>query len=136
MLISCMILQKQIECICGNKENLIIPNVRMRLTSEQRQQSSILQSAPTTVPSPRVLTESISERASAPSANGSSVTDDASTNENSQHVLNPCLMCHQAEKSLACLPCGHLTACMKCGASLRTCPICRATIEAFIRVYL
>jgi hypothetical protein len=46
------------------------------------------------------------------------------------------VLCLTEEKRLACMPCGHLATCVPCGHSLRSCPICRREIEAFIRVYL
>lgn len=49
---------------------------------------------------------------------------------------NPCVLCWKEEKRLACIPCGHLVACSNCHKNLRTCPICRRGIEAFVRVYL
>jgi baculoviral IAP repeat-containing protein 2/3 len=50
--------------------------------------------------------------------------------------LNPCALCLTEEKCLAFIPCGHVAACVSCGHSLRSCPICRAEIKAFVRVYL
>ena len=49
---------------------------------------------------------------------------------------NPCIVCSKQEKRLACIPCGHLVACASCGQTLRTCPICRREIEAFVRIYI
>lgn len=46
-----------------------------------------------------------------------------------------CLLCLQTERQVACLPCGHLTSCVACGHSLKTCPICRAAVKAFVRIY-
>ncbi|CAF1011820.1 unnamed protein product [Didymodactylos carnosus] len=51
-------------------------------------------------------------------------------------VSNPCVLCLTDERRLACIPCGHLATCVPCGHSLRTCPICRKQIEAFVRVYI
>lgn len=48
---------------------------------------------------------------------------------------NPCLLCFSEEKQLACLPCGHLSTCVACGHSVKSCPICRREIEAFVRIY-
>jgi hypothetical protein len=48
---------------------------------------------------------------------------------------NPCVLCLTEEKRLACIPCGHLAACVPCAHSLRSCPICRREIEAFVRIY-
>lgn len=49
---------------------------------------------------------------------------------------NPCVLCLMEEKRLACIPCGHLATCVPCGHSLRSCPICRKEIEAFVRIYI
>ncbi|CAF2386258.1 unnamed protein product [Rotaria sp. Silwood2] len=49
---------------------------------------------------------------------------------------NPCVICLTKEKRLACMPCGHLVACVPCGHSLRSCPICRCEIDAFVRIYI
>jgi hypothetical protein len=49
---------------------------------------------------------------------------------------NPCVLCLTEEKRLACIPCGHLATCVPCGHSLRSCPICRREIEAFVRIYI
>ncbi|CAF2499447.1 unnamed protein product [Rotaria sp. Silwood2] len=50
--------------------------------------------------------------------------------------VNPCVLCLTEEKRLACIPCGHLATCVPCGHSLRSCPICRREIEAFVRIYI
>jgi hypothetical protein len=49
---------------------------------------------------------------------------------------NPCVLCLTEEKRLACIPCGHLATCVSCGHSLRSCPICRRKIDAFVRIYI
>jgi hypothetical protein len=51
-------------------------------------------------------------------------------------VNNPCVFCWKEEKRLACIPCGHLVACVNCSQTLRTCPVCRRSIEAFVRIYI
>ncbi|CAF4254303.1 unnamed protein product, partial [Adineta steineri] len=51
-------------------------------------------------------------------------------------IANPCVLCLSEEKRLACIPCGHLATCVPCGHSLRSCPICRREIEAFVRIYI
>jgi Mg-chelatase subunit ChlI len=66
----------------------------------------------------------------------------ATSNSNEQDqstatsVTNPCVLCLTEEKRLACIPCGHLATCVPCGHSLRSCPICRREIEAFVRIYI
>ncbi len=49
---------------------------------------------------------------------------------------SPCALCLTEDKCLACVPCGHVATCVPCGHSLKTCPICRSEIKAFVRVYL
>jgi hypothetical protein len=57
-------------------------------------------------------------------------------NEDDVSPTNPCVLCLSEEKRLACIPCGHLATCVPCGHSLRSCPICRCEIDAFVRVYI
>ena len=47
-----------------------------------------------------------------------------------------CLICLSTERQIACLPCGHLASCVVCGHSLKTCPLCRAAVKGYIRIYL
>jgi len=56
--------------------------------------------------------------------------------DNDSSPTNPCVLCLTEEKRLACIPCGHLATCVPCGHSLRSCPICRREIEAFVRIYV
>jgi hypothetical protein len=58
-----------------------------------------------------------------------SVTNDSSSS-------NLCVLCLEEERKLACIPCGHLATCVPCGHSLRSCPICRSGIDAFVRIYV
>ncbi len=55
---------------------------------------------------------------------------------NDSSPANPCVLCLTDERRLACIPCGHLATCVPCGHSLRSCPICRREIEAFVRIYV
>ena len=48
---------------------------------------------------------------------------------------SPCALCLTEDKCLACIPCGHVATCVSCGHSLKSCPICRSEIKAFVRVY-
>ncbi len=64
----------------------------------------------------------------------SSASEQNQTNDSSP--TNPCVLCLTEEKRLACIPCGHLATCVPCGHSLRSCPICRREIEAFVRIYV
>jgi hypothetical protein len=56
--------------------------------------------------------------------------------ENRLTINNPCVLCGKEEKRLACIPCGHLASCVNCSNTLRTCPVCRREIQAFVRIYL
>jgi hypothetical protein len=65
-------------------------------------------------------------------------TTEASVKTNTEEAspANPCVLCLTEEKRLACIPCGHLATCVPCGHSLRSCPICRREIDAFVRIYI
>jgi hypothetical protein len=66
-----------------------------------------------------------------------SVTETVSqSRSDDSQPLNQCMLCLSEEKRLACIPCGHLATCVPCGYSLRSCPICRRSIEAFVRIYI
>ncbi|UJR14361.1 hypothetical protein I4U23_001357 [Adineta vaga] len=54
--------------------------------------------------------------------------------KSSKQSLGECLICLTEEKKLACLPCGHLCACVSCGYALRSCPVCREKIQCFLRI--
>jgi hypothetical protein len=138
LLIACTILQKQIDHIQGNKENIIIPSVQMKLI-RQRQQSGLssLPELPNVDNTETIQTQSVPT---------TSTIESTITKENSEVletdsaknvlVSNPCIICCQDEKRLACIPCGHFVACVPCSHALRTCPICRKEIEAFVRIFI
>eukprot|EP01108_Squamamoeba_japonica_P001431 TRINITY_DN1608_c0_g1_i7.p1 TRINITY_DN1608_c0_g1~~TRINITY_DN1608_c0_g1_i7.p1 ORF type:complete len:205 (-),score=0.59 TRINITY_DN1608_c0_g1_i7:13-627(-) len=49
-----------------------------------------------------------------------------------------CVVCLEKEKTVACVPCGHVTTCVECAKhSHRTkiCLVCRAPVESFLRIY-
>ncbi|CAF2836913.1 unnamed protein product [Rotaria sp. Silwood2] len=142
LLVACTILQKQIDHIQGNKENIIIPSIKMSLIHERKQ--SGLSSLSTHSNNNNV---ELSQNQLVPETSKIELTTTTTTNkENSavsetsstkiSSIVNPCIICHQDEKQLACIPCGHLTTCVSCSRTLRTCPTCRRQIEAFVRVYI
>lgn len=47
-----------------------------------------------------------------------------------------CVICLEKEVSVAFLPCSHLCTCLECWETFDHCPMCRADINAVIRVYL
>lgn len=74
-------------------------------------------------------------------ANGTSKSDNSVRNDRPEKMQtsspsNPCVLCLTEEKQVACIPCGHFISCVPCGHSLRTCPLCRAEITAFVRIYV
>ena len=160
--VACTILDKQIEHINGNKENIIIPGeamekIRQRQETDREKRCSIrihhdissLMNLGTSVDEMKEPSCSTGSSSDSSDSNmvtsGSSVSPNVAQEEQSkgqmktteaQVVVNPCALCLSEEKSLACLPCGHLATCVPCGHSLRSCPICRHAIEGFVRVYL
>ena len=113
---ACIILQKQIEVINGNQDNIVVPRIKMKSVREPQHADS----PNTTVE--EVPSDKVDERVP----------------EKTAHLPadHPCCICEKEEKRLACLPCGHLVACTTCGQTLRICPICHRHIDAFVRVYL
>ena len=49
---------------------------------------------------------------------------------------NKCVICLDAPKSRACVPCGHVCVCERCAAPLTHCPICREECTDLMRIYL
>ncbi|XP_078677125.1 baculoviral IAP repeat-containing protein 3-like isoform X2 [Branchiostoma floridae x Branchiostoma belcheri] len=47
-----------------------------------------------------------------------------------------CKICMDAEVNIVFIPCGHLAVCANCAASVRRCPICRASIRGTVRTYM
>jgi hypothetical protein len=124
--VACLILDKQVKLINGNEANILIPQNWMKKFLEDQEngidrQNPVIvetieipkveiQKVVTTVtPRPRVLPKTEEQGA--------------------------CVLCLTTERQVACLPCGHLTSCVACGHSLKTCPICRAAVKAFVRIY-
>ncbi|CAF1228962.1 unnamed protein product [Rotaria sordida] len=139
LLIACIILQKQINHINGRQENIIVPNIKMKMIHETEQFSS------------SSFTSTSNESLSSNSANAYNIIESKSTIAMIDNQLktetkasstmdlassNLCILCLTEDKCLACIPCGHLATCVPCGRSLRTCPICRREIEAFVRIYI
>jgi len=46
-----------------------------------------------------------------------------------------CVVCQDAEKVIAFVPCGHKCACERCSVGLRACPLCRIPCEVKCRIY-
>jgi len=80
------------------------------------------------------LSTNVTEEIKSPTSSSTENTAQNQTDEASPS--NPCVLCLSEEKRLACIPCGHLATCVPCGHSLRSCPICRRAIDAFVRIYI
>ena len=169
LFIACIILQKQIEYINGNKNNIIVPSIKMKLIRDGDQSGwytailasdlSIFEHLSTGTLSGEQLTSlavstepesnstakaknessarvtSMVEPMTRQTSNKSAKADETPSGTKSS-VHNPCVLCWNEEKRLACIPCGHLVVCVSCGQTIRTCPTCRKEIEAFVRVYM
>jgi hypothetical protein len=46
-----------------------------------------------------------------------------------------CVVCFEANKEVAFVPCGHLCVCLRCGKKMDLCPICRAPTQYILKVY-
>jgi hypothetical protein len=145
LLMACIILQKQIEHIDGKKENITIPSVAMKRSQESQQECNLSanSSNKNDIEMRTTSSESIKDAATSKSFEVMKEkqgvrrrNDSGQIKENSSSAANPCVLCLEEEKRLACMPCGHLATCVPCGHSLRSCPICRRSIDAFVRIYL
>jgi hypothetical protein len=164
--VACTILQKQIEHIDGKKENIIVPSVAMAKIREKEEAgkyliirtrlyvcmndvvdvraheevASELMSTNSSEDIDVEMTTSSSESNSNKGENkemkSTRVNGSGQKNEDDVSPTNPCVLCLSEEKRLACIPCGHLATCVPCGHSLRSCPICRRGIDAFVRIYV
>ncbi|CAF4639254.1 unnamed protein product, partial [Rotaria sp. Silwood2] len=162
--IACTILQKQIDFINGKKENIIVPSVRMQRIRDQQQSEVANRSSSLSPPSitnqqnMTTLIVSNVERTNALNTSNSesnltiainSTIEEKKTPDLAPKITplepmqtsaitltNPCALCMCEEKQIACIPCGHFATCVSCGHSLRSCPICRRDIEAFVRIYI
>jgi hypothetical protein len=120
LLMACTILQKQIEHINGKIENVIVPIVAMKKIRDQQRIGAYATFYNICYYIVYILEDF-------PSKNQT---------EEDARPTNPCVLCLEEEKRLACIPCGHLATCVPCGYFLRSCPICHQQIEAFVRIYI
>jgi hypothetical protein len=49
--------------------------------------------------------------------------------------LNNCVVCDDAQRSTALVPCGHVCCCGECAVDLRQCPICREAIRERLKLF-
>jgi hypothetical protein len=123
--VACLILDKQVKLINGNEANILIPSNWMTLYIDDK--GNVTEPHPEikqTTEVPKIETTKV-------------ITPVAPRPRLPAKIEEPsvCVLCLTTERQVACLPCGHLTSCVACGHSLKTCPICRATVKAFVRIY-
>jgi len=53
--------------------------------------------------------------------------------EEKQHL--ECVICQDAEKCIAFVPCGHISTCISCSVELTVCPVCRTPCKMKCRIY-
>lgn len=58
----------------------------------------------------------------------------ASVNASPEHYL--CKICFEKTCELLFLPCAHLCVCLTCSVKVAKCPLCRASITAFVKVFI
>jgi hypothetical protein len=124
--VACLILDKQVKLINGNEANILIPQNWMQELIKAQEKGN-------EEPPSAVNETSEIQKVESPKLVSTVATRPrliVKTEEPS-----PCVLCLTTERQVACLPCGHLTSCVACGHSLKTCPICRAAVKAFVRIY-
>ncbi|CAF1524973.1 unnamed protein product [Rotaria sordida] len=129
--------QKQIEHIRGNKNNIIISSVKMKLIRDRQHSDSLVHEEHVSLSLPITSTQVSSKMESmdVKTANQHSKTDEPILD--TKLLLNhPCVLYGKEEKRLACVPCGHLVSCVSCSQKFRTCPKYHREIEAFVRIYI
>eukprot|EP01139_Manchomonas_bermudensis_P022556 Amastigsp_a693192_6.p2 type:complete len:151 gc:universal Amastigsp_a693192_6:649-197(-) len=47
-----------------------------------------------------------------------------------------CVICMDARREYAIVPCGHMCLCVGCRSGLSACPVCRAPITSLMRIFL
>jgi len=137
---TCLILQKQIDCIDGKKENITVPSVALKRLQELEHEANA-QQQPNHELNANAMetsdsTDSVVKTEVKKAETVKKVKEEQKTESNETSPENLCVLCLEEQRRLACIPCGHLATCVPCGHSLRSCPICRTAIDAFVRIYL
>ncbi|CAF3851008.1 unnamed protein product [Rotaria sp. Silwood2] len=128
--VACLMLHQQVISINGNESNLLVPQDWMKKyleDQEQNMEQSELQQ-------PQTSGQQI-ENIETPKVLAPVVTRPKITQQTDEQAML-CILCLTTERQVACLPCGHLASCVACGYSLKVCPICRAAVKAFVRIYV
>lgn len=129
--VACLVLDKQVKLINGNEANILIPQNWIKKYLEDQARGTTDPPKPDIKPSLTTETQKIE----VPKIVNSIVPRPRVLPKTQSDEQNVCVLCLTTERQVACLPCGHLTSCVACGHSLKTCPICRAAVKAFVRIY-
>ncbi|CAF1315026.1 unnamed protein product [Didymodactylos carnosus] len=127
--IACYVLNKQVQLINGNEDRIIVPQKRLKDSSETREQDQLEEEKQ------GIKTDNKQNDESAAQSTTSTIHTSRSPVLSEPKEIYPCVLCLTTERQVACLPCGHLICCVACGHSLRLCPVCRADVKAFVRIY-
>lgn len=57
-------------------------------------------------------------------------------NKSAESFDPSCKICFDANFNTVFLPCGHLLCCEDCAKTIRTCPMCRSTVDSAKKVFL
>lgn len=82
----------------------------------------------------RKMRRRIEEARRARLAAGAAANEEASS-PRARLTASPCAVCLERDCEMVFTACGHLCVCERCGAELRSCPLCRARGTA-VRVYV
>ncbi|UJR14270.1 hypothetical protein I4U23_001261 [Adineta vaga] len=135
---SCTILQRQIDVIQGNKDNIINVGQRMKMIREGNQSNMLPTTKRSTI---NQTTPAETEPITAISSIEPTITKEIKAISeikpaSKKSLVNPCAMCRAEEKQLAAIPCGHFITCIECSQTLRICPQCQKEIAAYVRIYI
>lgn len=97
-------------------------------------------------PSPPVVARTFTGRSLAVAADGDDddvqLFDDEASVESApapaacKDASKCCAVCWDKERSAAFIPCGHVVCCNGCAKKINTCPVCRATIQSCLTIFL
>ncbi|MGH0192253.1 UNVERIFIED_CONTAM: hypothetical protein FKN15_020077 [Acipenser sinensis] len=63
-------------------------------------------------------------------------TNNESGQSNKETEEYLCKICMDNKINVVLLPCGHLVSCLQCASALNRCPICRVSLQSYVRTYL
>ncbi|CAF0969056.1 unnamed protein product [Adineta ricciae] len=124
--VACLILDKQVKLINGNEGNILVAQHWVKKYYEDQEKG---------IPTPQIESKPMSiepMKTDIPKTTPKVAAHSLTTTKTEESL---CVLCMSTDRQVACLPCGHLTSCVACGHSLKTCPICRTAVKAFVRIY-